>query len=295
MPLLEKVGPEQTTPSPWSPGAAGLASATFALQVDQAAQITLTTNVNGHVSGMVSRNDGRRGVISFLADVFEIISSGSVGVRFTRRNGGYFMRFYAASIQTIIGINFGAANNLCFWYGPNVGEENCTEANGTIWFNNTGSAYFGGSLSAGTLKNAVRSTQVLGTAFVETGQFATNGNQKTITYSVDYLNGGVQGTLPWSGASTRATSGTLTLQRSIGGGTWETLTSIPVNGTAQYTLEGGSYFVNVTANASGTYTDNVAGTATRNYRAVLSAPVNWPFTIGSNPGQQTLNLMSIEQ
>ena len=294
-PMLERAKPGQTLPSPWSPGAAGLSSATFALQVAQDAQITLTTNVNGHVTGMVSKNDGQRSVISFLADVFEIITSGTVGVRFTRRNGGYFMRFYAASIQTIIGINFGQANNLCFWYGPNVGEENCNSANGTIWFNNVGSAYFGGSLSAGTLKNAVRSTQVLGTASVETGQFATNGNQKTITYSVDYLNDGEQGTLPWSDSSVRATTGTLTLQRSIGGGSWETLASVPVNGRGMYTRESGSYFVNVTANASATYTDNVAGTATRNYRAVLSAPVNWPFTIGSNPGQQTLNLMSVEQ
>lgn len=297
---IERAALDGTVASAWTPGNAARqlgsnVSATLALQAAQDAQITLTTNVNGHVSGMTSKNDGQRGVISFLADVFEIISSGTVGVRWSKRNGGHFLRFYAASIQLIVGINFGASNNLCFWYGPNVGEENCTQGNGTIWFNNVGSAYFGGSLSAGTLKNAVRSTQVLGTAFVETGQFATNGNQKTITYSVGYQNSGAQSSVPWGGSATRATSGTLTLQRSIGGGSWETLAAIPVNGTAQYEVEGGTYFVQVAANASGTYTDNVGGTATRNYRAVLSAPVNWPFTIGSNPGQQALNLMSIEQ
>ena len=172
----------------------------------------------------------------------------------------------------------------------------CDRARGTLQLRADGSGYFGGELLVGTLKNAVRSTQVSGTAFVETGQFATNGNQKVITYGVDFLNSGVQNTLPWAGGASRAISGTLTLQRSIAGAPWETLASVPVSGTAQYTNEGGSvYSVNVTASVGATYTDNTTGTATRNFRAVLSNPVNWPYTIGTNPGQQTLNLMSVEQ
>src|SRR5690606_13791682 len=83
---------------------------------------TLSLEVNGYVSGTVSENDGKRSRFAILSDVFELIASGSVGMEIRRRGPGWFMRFYASSIQLIIGIKFGAENNLCGWYGPNVGE-----------------------------------------------------------------------------------------------------------------------------------------------------------------------------
>lgn len=298
-PALAKGAPGQTQPGPWAVGAAGLASATFALQVAQDAQITLTTNVNGHVSGMVSKNDGQRSVVSWLADVFEIITSGTVGVRFTRRNGGYFMRFYAASVQTILGINFGASNNLCFWYGPNVGEENCTQANGTIWFNNAGSAYFGGSLSAGVLKNAAQSTQISTTATVDTGPFTTNGGARVVNSSMSYTNGGYTAT---DQGGTVALSAGVVLERSRdNGATWTQISNFTATGQRIFVgfEQGLGYNYRFDLNGSTTYTDNTGGTANVNYRLrITSNSGPWPFNFGTgaNPlGRQNLAVISVEQ
>lgn len=298
-PALAKGAPGQTQPGPWAVGAAGLASATFALKVAQDAQITLTTNVNGHVSGMVSKNDGQRGVISFLADVFEIITSGSVGVRFTRRNGGYFMRFYAASVQTILGINFGASNNLCFWYGPNVGEENCTQANGTIWFNNAGSAYFGGSLSAGVLKNAAQSTQISAAATVDTGPFTTNGGARVVNSSMSYTNAGYTAT---DQGGTVALSAGVVLERSRdNGATWTQISNFTATGQRIFVeFEPGlGYNYEFSLTGSTTYTDNTGGTANVNYRLrITSSSGPWPFNFGTGPnplGRQNLAVISVEQ
>lgn len=118
---------------------------------EMAARHTVLLDVGGNISGTVSENDGKRSVFSVLADVFRVIASGSVGMEILSRAGGYFMRFYAGAAQIILGINFGQNNNLCLWYGPNVGEANANKSNATVWFDNAGSAYFGGSLSAGVL------------------------------------------------------------------------------------------------------------------------------------------------
>ena len=257
----------QTQPGPWAAGATGLASATFALQVAQDAQVTLTTNVNGHVTGMVSKNDGRRGVVAFLADVFEIISSGSVGVRFTRRNGGYFMRFYAASIQLVLGINFGAANNLCFWYGPNVGEENCNKANGTIWFDNAGSAYFKGAIIAGTIRNGGYSTSQAGAVTYTTGPFSTTGNPISVNASYAFAQAQTASAMASRiNPGTGSTSATLQLWRSVGGGAWQLVGSQNITGTLsiQNNSDAPSY-ANYSMSGAITYVDNEGGTATRNY------------------------------
>ena len=266
-PMLERAKPGQTQPSPWSAGSAGLSSATFALQVAQDAQITLTTNVNGHVSGMVSKNDGQRGVISFLADVFEIIASGTVGVRFTRRNGGYFMRFYAASVQTILGINFGASNNMCFWYGPNIGEENCTKQNGTIWFDNAGSAYFKGAIIAGAIRNGGYTSSVaLNTTYSE-GPFGTNGGPISVnaSYAFSQILTASNTTATYSkGAGSN--QATLQLWRRIGSGALEMVAQTVATGSLDVMKDGDTPAQAVYAiNGTITYTDTAGGTAQRTF------------------------------
>lgn len=231
-PFLGRVPAAQTQATTWTPGAAGLASATFALQVDQAAQITLTTNVNGHVSGMVSKNDGQRGVISFLADVFEIIATGSVGVNFSKRNGGYFMRFYAAASQVILGINFGAANDLTFWAGPNVGEENAAKNNATaVWFDNTGNAWFGGQVAQGVLRFFNSSTTV-GVTSIATANNVSNNKAVAVSGRFEYsaFQGfpGATGTLTPGAGTTQAV---VALERLYQGESWVELSRRTVIGS----------------------------------------------------------------
>lgn len=252
------------------------------------ARHTVALDVNGNISGTVNENDGQRSVFSILATIFRVISSGSVGMEW--QNG--YLRAYSGAIQLIMGINFGAASNLCFWYGPNVGAANCTKSNGTIWFDNSGAAYFGGTLSAGILKNAVRSTQISGTAQVETGPFGTNGGQKVVTYSLSFSNNGLVTTNP--GGATL--SGTVVLERSYNGGPWTQVSSTAITGERVSNGEGaGQWMVRVNAGGSSTYTDNMSGTGNFNYRARITAASGWPYTVGSNPGEQTLTVTSVEQ
>lgn len=243
------------------------ATATFALQAAQDAQITLTTNVNGHVSGMYSKNDGQRGVISFLADVFEIIASGSIGVQFTKRNGGYFMRFYASAIQCILGINFGASNNLCFWYGSNVGEANCHKGNGTIWFDNSGAAYFRGAIIAGTIRNGGYSSSQLPAVTFSTGTFSTTGNPISVNASYAFQQvhqASADSSVITAGSG--STQATLQLWRSLAGGAWNLVGSQTVTGTLDITnvTDGASVAVFSMSGAI-TFLDNAGGLDTRNY------------------------------
>jgi len=266
--MLEVAREGQEMPSAWTGSDATLASATLALQADQDAQITLTTNVNGHVSGMVSKNDGQRGVISFLADVFEIIASGSVGVNFGRTGrGGYCMRFYAASIQLVMGINFGATNNLCFWYGPNVGEANATKANGTIWFDSAGSAYFRGAIIAGSIRNGGYSTSTAGAVTYSTGAFGTIGTpiQVNASYAfnqVQIASAPASNITPGGGS----TGATIQLWRKVGSGALTLISSQNLTGSLNIINSGdGPSNAIFTISGNIAYMDNEGGTQDRTY------------------------------
>lgn len=248
-------------------------------------------NAGGKISGIQSVNDGITSSFEVLADIFRVISSGLTGFEIM---GGY-QRNYSNGAQLVMGHNFGSGD-LILWYGPNIGAAACTKQNATIWFDKSGSAYFGGSLSAGVLKNAAQSTQI-GAATVETGNFGSNGNARVITYSLNYRN--QQSNLTAGQAPTTGpTSATLTLQRSVNGGAWETLTSVPCTGQRTATLidpETG-YNGEVTCGGSATFTDNSGGLGPINYRAVVSNISGWPWARpNGNQGTQSTAVMSIEQ
>jgi len=249
-------------------------------------------NVDGKISGIQSVNDGILSKFEVLADVFRVISSGLTGFEIM---GGY-QRNYSNGAQLVMGHNFGSGD-LILWYGPNIGAAACTKQNATIWFDKSGSAYFGGSLSAGVLKNGAQSTQVSATAQVETGNFSSNGNARTITYSLSYGN---NGTLQTSGAAGTAgpTSATVTLQRSVNGGAWTTLASFTATGQKTVTNDPElGYVVQIGCSGSSTFTDNSGGLGPINYRAVVSnGSGNWPWINGQgSAGQQSLTILSIEQ
>src|SRR5690606_32162288 len=100
-----------------------------------------------------------------------------------------YLRIWRGTAQLVIGHSFGSGN-LVFWYGPNVGASNCTKANGTIWFDTSGGAYFGGSLSAGVLYNSSQSSTIGSGAVAVIGPFGTNGNPKTVVSNFSYINAG---------------------------------------------------------------------------------------------------------
>ena len=298
-PMIEEaVSATQSVPSPYSVGAAGTASVTQQALVTAnstdgrlRAKLTHVLDVNGNISGTVSENDGVRSSYSILATVFRVIST-LTGMGMEWQNG--YLRIWKGSAQLILGHTFGSGD-LVFWYGPNVGAGNCTKANGTIWFDTGGSAYFGGQLSIGTFKNAAQSTQISTAASVETGAFTTNGGQRVVTSSLAYNNQGVT----TATITPQNVTATVVVERSRGGGAWSQIATYSATGQLVLeSTEGANNRYRVNLGGSVTHADNTGGTQTVNYRArVTSASGPWPVVLGpANPdGTQTLAIMSVEQ
>ncbi len=90
--------------------------------------------------------------------------------------------FNNGSVMKVQGVGFGSANQFIEWFGPVQSSfTSCTEANATYYLKTNGSAYFGGSLSAGVLKNSVQTTSQAYDASVTTGTFGSNGKSRVVT------------------------------------------------------------------------------------------------------------------
>jgi len=167
--MLEQMQDGQAGPSPWSVGG----SETFA-------GYDLFVNANGQVGGMQVKNNGN--VVSFdvLAHVFRVLSPNGAADGMEVRDG--YIRTWKGNSQRIIGNGFGVGGEgLIDYFGPNVGASAASKANATVWMDVNGNAYWGGSLAAGVLRNAVQSTQIttVGTQVVN-GPFGSNGRNKSV-------------------------------------------------------------------------------------------------------------------
>jgi hypothetical protein len=283
-PLLEQVPASQTEPSPWSAGGS-----------EQAASSTLTLDVNGYISGTQSMNDGKRSSFTVLADIFRVISGGLTGYEV---QSGY-QRNYSAGAQLVTGHNFGVSKDLVFWYGPNVGAANCTKANAVIWFDKNGGAYFGGTLSAGTLKNAVQTTTTVtvGTSLVN-GPFTTLGRVRTVSVGLSRNVTRTKNAYSPQGFVAGAGSNTATVQvyRKIGSGAetlWQTLNvggGVDIFNETDAPDVAQSYW-----SGSATYNDSSPASDAVTYRAVITAFSEQTVThqSGSYDGMSTLQNLSI--
>lgn len=125
------------------------------------------------------------------------------------------------------GIGFGTTGQFIEWFGPRPSGGDlslCSEATATSYRKTDGSAYFGGTLSAGILRNAATGTSIIATADVLVGPFLTNGGAKSCVLSYDYRytyrcnagTGGITGT--WSA--------TVVLEKSTDGTSWTTIATL---------------------------------------------------------------------
>lgn len=232
-----------------------------------------------------------------LADIFRVFSSGASGFEV---QGGY-QRNYSAGAQLVTGHNFGSGD-LVFWYGPNIGAANCTKANATIWFDKVGGAYFGGSLSAGTKKNAVQTTTTVtvGTELTN-GPFDTNGGVRSVTISFARTMAYISNASGSGGFSAGAGSNTATVAvyRKIGTAPealWQTLN---VGGNVDIFNEPDSPDrANANWNGAMTVNDTSPAASTVTYRAVITGytaqSVTHPGTINSITTTQNLSIISVE-
>jgi len=97
--------------------------------------------------------------------------------------GTGLIRFAIGGNRLVLGKGFGTVGQFIMWFGPDMVEANMSENNAVFYLKRDGSAYFGGSLSAGVLKNAVQTSSIATSAYVETGNFNSNGNTITVTIS----------------------------------------------------------------------------------------------------------------
>ena len=167
-PMLEEMREGQQGPSPWSAGG-----------TEAFASASLLTDVNGNISGIQNKNDGTTGEINMLANVLNVLSPGAVdGLEL--RDG--YLRVWRGNVQRIVGNGFGP-DALMDYFGPNVGAGNASKAIATMWMDIFGSAYWGGTLSAGIYKNANRTSSTAPTPYVEVGPFATFGKSRNVVIS----------------------------------------------------------------------------------------------------------------
>ena len=178
-----------------------------------------------------------------------------------------------------------------FWAGDGV----MNDANAIFYIKTDGSSYFGGTLTVGFLRVQVSNNQSIANPKVETGEFDTNGQPKqvSVTFSYSNISSGTTGSPPSVPSSI---SGTITLYRRIGGGTWSQVGSpASITGSASSEPEGGGWSAEVEANGILTYTDNSSSTQVFEYKAEVTNGNGFPWYLPGSPnGYQSLTLISTE-
>lgn len=269
-------------------------------------------DVNGRITGFIQNNDGTQGDFIIVADNFRVvdpdtgaafIDADESGLRL--RNGRVIMDNGAYIKAT--GVGFGTSGQFIEWFGPRPAGGDlalCTEAAALSYLKTNGDAYFGGSLSAGVIRNAARTTDIGPGASITIGPFGTNGNPILVVTSYSALSQDVatypatsQGLADWNAAVSAwgATPGptvsaskaiscnvAVRVDRAVGNGSpasWATLTI--TGGTETLTgqaptpgdQEGNLTYLR-TVSGSITSTDNGGGTQNRTFTATITNRTN---------------------
>lgn len=260
------------------------------------AKYTMALDVNGHWIGMTSVNNGFVGRVDVVADVFSVVDPNNTGSttfgsgRWVTRSGAYMM---------VHGKPFGVSNDLMMWIGVGSNPDNASKANGLFWIDNQGNGYFGGSLSAGVLKNAVQTTSTNGNAEIVNGPFSTLGRAKSVVVSYDMTKTDTANTGRWTGVS-GPVNATIAIYRKVGAGAEQFITNFNVTGSYEVLNEqGGPSQLTSRMAGSHTFTDNTPGTEQFTYRAIIvTRNVATGTASGGTVGvviNQTLGIISVEQ
>lgn len=244
-------------------------------------------DVNGYVSGITSVNNGDTAEFVIAADKFRIVSAGqSPRQLFAIDSGGksnIFSDMYLGNGRIIIdtgtymkvqGIGFGVGNEFIEWFGPKMAITACARGNAISYMTKYGDAYFGGSLTAGILKNAVSSSSIVGIGNeVINGPFNTNGNVKTVVVSYSRTWGRTYNGFSSAGYQAGAGSNTAVIQiyRKIGTAAETLWYTLNVGGNTDIINEfDGPDFASLNWNGSVTLSDTHASVEDRTYRAVIT-------------------------
>jgi len=285
-PMLEQAGEYQTKPSPWNPGG-----------METSAEYGLAVKSGNVIGGMRMHNNGQIVDTTFAADIFRVVSPGGASEGMEIQNGT--LRVWKGNAQRIIGNGFGPNNDLMEYFGPNVGVNNASKSNATMWMDIHGNAWWGGETTSGPLKYTAHSdsTQTVGLELIN-GPFPTNGNIRTVTITFSRHSRYTK-TSHGSGLSLGNGSNAATIQiyRKIGNANevlWHTLTA---GGSSSVMNEfDGPSFADASWSGSTTVTDTSSSTQTVRYRAVITALTQQAIngTVNQVKHSQSLKITSIE-
>ena len=133
----------------------------------------VSIDVNGNLSGF-QLIGGATGPASFNL-INTDLRMGTGRIVF---NNGTFMQ--------VQGVAFGAARDLLEWFGPTMAIDQCSRANAKIYKAIDGDAYYGGSLTAGQLKNNTSSSGLGAGEVAQLGPFGSNGGAVKYIVSWSY-------------------------------------------------------------------------------------------------------------
>ena len=290
-PMLEQVPADKSEPSPWSAGGS-----------ESFATASLYTDVNGVIAGLQVRNSGSKSEFQIRADVLRVLAPGGAdGMEW--QNG--YIRVYRGNSQRIIGNGFGVpGEGLVDYFGPNVGAAAASKANATMWMDDGGNAYWGGSLAAGVLRNAVQTTTTItvGTS-VTTGLFSTNGRNKAVTIGFSRRHSRIKTALGSQGfvAGAGANGATINVYRTLNGQGEVLWQQFGVGGSVEILNEfDGPDRATSTWGGSISINDPADGSTQRSYRAEVVGFTEQTVTHQSGSFEQqtitqSLSLVSIEQ
>ena len=154
---------------------------------------TLAIDINGNVVGtqLVGSEAGPGSLNLINADL---------------RLGTGRVIFNNGTVMRVQGVGFGANGDLISWFGPTMALADCSRTNAISYEATDGDAYFGGSLSAGALRNAASTTLLDANAAVALGPFRSDGGEISVVVSYSYVrsyrcNSGTGGITGTGGAS----------------------------------------------------------------------------------------------
>lgn len=284
------------------------------------AKAGVTLDVNGYMTGWALNNNGDYGDFIVRADLFKVVEPGntersifevtSTYVKFLGKlqvdglqtgtlnadiNVGTGRIIYDnGSVMKVTGTGFGTSNQFIEWYGPSMDIDDCSEATAIQYLKTNGSAYFGGSIAAGIIKNSVQTTNTSSTASVDMGPASSNGNPRTVVLSYSFGSLYEMNT----GANGAASSGSIsaTVELYLFGSLIGTLNA---TGSWTRTAYGGP-------GSNATYTEEMDGSITvsdlsggisTEYAAAITARVLGPTpTLGivASGVNQTIAILSLE-
>ena len=192
-------------------------------------------------------------------------------------------------IMKVGGLGFGTSNQFLEWVGPSKANLNeCSESEALQYLKTNGSAYFGGSLSAGTLRNAVQTSILAANAAVTTGNFGSVGHNRQVV--VTYQFSVAAQTTSQCPANPVSPKATLELYRGTDA-TGQLLTSQTFAGL--YECSNGTVAEpgNMSEDIGGsfTFTDTSGGTSASYYARLVNRQSE------SSPTYQGLSLISVEE